>query len=371
MGKLRNVIINNNLRVNRIISNNRVALMVWMILVKLYDCSHGNVVKNEILEALSKNKVICNSRKEKKKLINKIWLDREVYLIDPNEFFLFQFQNSSSSHKKEYVGNREKELLCGKINRNGAWKVFTDKWLAYQRFKEFYGRNVVLICNINEKKRFIDFIEKNNIAIIKSTLESRGRGIVVVKKESMETAWEYVGNLIKNGEKVILEQWVAQAKELSVFHPCSVNTLRFATFRINEKVFLLFAALRTGRAGSFVDNGGAGGIFASINIENGIIDSDGYDKLGNHYVEHPDTNIKFKGFQMPEWKQVCELVRKLSGIVPEQKYVGWDLAYTNNGWIMIEGNSFGQMGIPQISTQKGLRETVNNTFYKVINGGEH
>lgn len=34
---------------------------------------------------------------------------------------------------------------------------------------------------------------------------------------------------------------------------------------------------------------------------------------------------------------------------------------------MIEGNSWGQFVGPQLSRNKGIRETVNNTFYKYIN----
>ena len=38
----------------------------------------------------------------------------------------------------------------------------------------------------------------------------------------------------------------------------------------------------------------------------------------------------------------------MSGQMPTVKYIGWDLAYTDTGWIVIEGNGMSQMIGPQI-----------------------
>ena len=40
------------------------------------------------------------------------------------------------------------------------------------------------------------------------------------------------------------------------------------------------------------------------------------------------------------------------------RYIGWDLALTENGWVMVEGNRTAQFGW-QITTQTGFREEVN------------
>ena len=34
--------------------------------------------------------------------------------------------------------------------------------------------------------------------------------------------------------------------------------------------------------------------------------------------------------------------------VPDVHYVGWDIALTNEGWVMIEGNEDGQFGFQYI-----------------------
>lgn len=369
MSRIRFLIKNNSPKLNALLKKNSAIAMIWVCLVRLEDRLSGNKVRDDISHSLDRFGV--DDIKERKRIAKLIWKYRELYLVDPNECFLFGFFDIDDDKKRSFVGNREKELICARINNSDAWKIFSDKWLSYTKFKDYYGRNAILISDNDEKARYVDFMDKNQCAIIKSTKESRGRGIFTADRNNLQEAWSNIERAVANGESVIVEQWVSQSEDMAMFHPESVNTLRFSTFRNDSSTLFLFAALRTGHAGSVVDNGGAGGIFASVDLESGCVITDGFDKQGNAYEAHPDTGIRFKGFHLPDWTQACQLVKSLADVVPEQRYVGWDLAHTENGWIMIEGNSWGQMGIPQISTKKGLRDLVNRTFYKVINGGNN
>lgn len=60
------------------------------------------------------------------------------------------------------------------------------------------------------------------------------------------------------------------------------------------------------------------------------------------------------------------MAKELANVVPEQRYVGWDLAYTDAGWVMIEGNSWSQFVGPQISQRRGMRSYVDRTFYEYL-----
>ena len=157
---------------------------------------------------------------------------------------------------------------------------------------------------------------------------------------------------------------------MALFNPDTVNTVRIATYRLNGKTVLLFAALRTGIKGQIVDSGGAGGLAATINLETGIVISNGRNRLGEFFESHPDSKTVYKGFQIPEWEGLRRLAQTLSLVVPEQLYVGWDLAHTDNGWIMIEGNSLGQFVLTQRTSLIGLRDEINATFYQTIKARE-
>ena len=83
---------------------------------------------------------------------------------------------------------------------------------------------------------------------------------------------------------------------LARFHPKSLNTVRYATFTKDNTVHPLFSFVRFGKGDSVVDNTGSGSIVASIEIDSGIIKTNGADKIGNEYKTHPDTEIMIPGF---------------------------------------------------------------------------
>ena len=72
------------------------------------------------------------------------------------------------------------------------------------------------------------------------------------------------------------------------------------------------------------------------------------------------------GFKIPEWEKALELAKALSRVVPEWYFAGWDLAYTDKGWVMVEANSRGQFVCFQTSTQIGFRKELEKTLGKSL-----
>lgn len=81
-----------------------------------------------------------------------------------------------------------------------------------------------------------------------------------------------------------------------------------------------------------------------------------YDELGNRYVVHPDTKKPTVGFSIPQWEMAVDLSLKLSPVVPGSVYIGWDLALTDKGWVMVEGNSRGRFICFHMVIQNGFRK---------------
>ena len=153
---------------------------------------------------------------------------------------------------------------------------------------------------------------------------------------------------------------------MAQFNPTSVNSIRLATVKYDDTVDVIAGFFRTGRQGSIVDNAGAGGVFGTIDIETGIIDAVG-DEYGNNYINHPDTDIKILGFSIPNWEEAKQLAKELAMIVKGNRYAGWDLALTDKGWVMVEGNSRGQF-VWQMPRQKGFLEETNQILKRL---GKH
>lgn len=153
----------------------------------------------------------------------------------------------------------------------------------------------------------------------------------------------------------MVEELIQQHQEISSFNASSVNTVRFPSFKHGDKVVAARPCMRFGREGNIVDNAGQGGVFVSVDINTGEIISDGFDEHGHKYPSHPDSNKTFKGFVVPQWKELIEVARVLHLSLPEdQVYVAFDFALSDKGWVVVEGN-WGDWILQQVSFEKGLR----------------
>ena len=87
-----------------------------------------------------------------------------------------------------------------------------------------------------------------------------------------------------------------------------------------------------------MDNWGAGGVGYNFNLETGVCDQYGKDKKNKKYVCHPGSNIQMIGFKLPHFEKVKEYVIRLAKLVPQTRYIGWDVAITPDGFDLVEMN---------------------------------
>ena len=52
------------------------------------------------------------------------------------------------------------------------------------------------------------------------------------------------------------------------------------------------------------------------------------------------TGTQIQGFQFPDWEAAMDMVRQAAEMIPELGYLGWDIAFTEEGPILVEGNEF-------------------------------
>jgi hypothetical protein len=120
-----------------------------------------------------------------------------------------------------------------------------------------------------------------------------------------------------------------------------------------------------GIGNSHIDNVCAGGLYAVIDLDTGIIRSGGYKQnkmSGEELLIHPDTGRKIIGYQIPEWDSLIALVNELANSIPEQKLVGWDFALSDKGWVMVEGNTRPSLECIQVEMKCGFRREFEMIF---------
>lgn len=80
-------------------------------------------------------------------------------------------------------------------------------------------------------------------------------------------------------------------------------------------------------------------IIAPVDMKTGKVNKPAATFGSKTYENHPTTNKKIKGIQLPYWKEICDMLDEAGKVVPEVRYVGWDIAITPNGPCLIEGNT--------------------------------
>lgn len=159
-----------------------------------------------------------------------------------------------------------------------------------------------------------------------------------------------------SGQDFFFEKQIIQEQVLNKFNSSTVNTIRVLTYK--NKV--ISAAVRFGRKGSFVDNTAKGGIAVSLDIQTGILQSYGMREYDlNHYTEHPDSHLKFKDTYVAQWPEIKYIVEKTLKYLPYYQSVGFDIATTNAGPVIIEINTGAGIYLSQMGKEIGLRDYFN------------
>ena len=176
---------------------------------------------------------------------------------------------------------------------------------------------------------------------------SSGQGILKCTPEDYKDPAALYERL-KNAGIGIVEDKVIQHEEIAALCPTSVNTIRVATLLGDKKEGIVYAYIRIGN-GKVMDNVDCGGMAAPVDIETGVISSVGANKAGETYEIHPMTGKKIPGTQIPYWEEAKKMCLEAMQVVPQVRFVAWDVAITPDGPVFIEGNSFPSHAIPQFA----------------------
>lgn len=291
-----------------------------------------------------------------------------------NEYFLFGFEGKDDAYRSSFITEGIRMSFYPRMNQAKNTDMLENKYRTYKKFQKMFKRDIICIRKHDEPSEegvqmLKDFAEKHPDYIVKPIYAAFGKGVRLDSLSNYSAPEEAYAAYHENG--VVIEELIEQGAAMAAIHPGSVNTLRIPTAVIKDEagepeVRLFNPTLRVGQHGSVVDNFSAGGISALINPETGVICSDGADKKGKRYVVHPDTEVPFKGFQIPAWDEAVAMVKEAAMMVPGNHYCGWDLAYSaKNGWCMVEANCTAQMGGMQMVTQTGRRQELEALISKM------
>lgn len=221
-----------------------------------------------------------------------------------------------------------------------------------------------------ELEKIFDQNQINSIFIKRTYGSYGGKEVFKITQEQLFSEMFDIENLygiiVKSG--FLFQQTVQQHSNLNILNPSSLNTIRFDTFiDKNGKIEIISAYIRMSIRNKHVDNISSGGCQVGIFLNSGKLKKVGYSTIRNVgtkvFVKHPITQVVFEDFVIPFFSEAKELVLKVARFMPGLRLVGWDIAISESGPVLIECNSDYAMGGNDIA-EGGYR--TNETFKKIL-----
>ena len=321
-------------------------LITFVYAIKNTLCSDGKYVRNT--EKLSLFKI----------LFQQMWISQR-FNIHPMNYYLFRlYKSENMKNIHNYFFHPLLSGLIEEINNNVDTSVLYNKvdFASHCINNNLPTIKVYAIASDGMIKwrdnRFSDYhfpTEDLFLKPVDSELLPYGRGA---------ESWKYNNGIWKGRSgRYEKSEFIQHIEELSkttdyiimpviknsqnVIHLTSgaLSSIRIVTLLHNTgEIKYATALLRMPVKDMDVDNAGSGGMFARIDMDGTIGTGIYHDiELGEH-VTHPDTGIKFQGTKYPFFAEMLELCSKAHMTLPYIKSIGWDIALTENGLTIIEGN---------------------------------
>lgn len=286
---------------------------------------------------------------------------RRAYLDDGfrlDEFYLLDLENKKKKERDLFLSRNKKDEFL--ISYYGPeWHrilgQLMDKYSFYTSLNAFFKREAIIISSSEDRSSFLSFCGRYPHIFAKRDKGSCGIGAKSFTVYDDKQAGKVFDELVASGEWII-EEMIHQDPLISAFNASSINTVRYPSFKHNGVVKSVFPCMRFGRAGSIIDNSTLGGLTVAIDEKTGEFFPYAYDEKGNVHEVHPDSKIPFRGFHVPQWDVLIEFVRKAHLALPDdQVYVAFDLAFSEKGWCIVEGN-WGDWFLQQFTRKRGLKK---------------
>ena len=134
-------------------------------------------------------------------------------------------------------------------------------------------------------------------------------------------------------------------------------TVRVLTIVTNKEARLHRACWKIPAGINVADNfWRSGNLLAQLNLNNGEVlrvicqNENGIE----HITHHPETGEKLVGLTIPNWQEVTRLALEACKVIDGFALVGWDIAPTDDGAVLVELNETPDFRLHQLSDRQGI-----------------
>ena len=284
-----------------------------------------------------------------------------VYKVSLLEYFQFRFYGMEREKRRTYAGTGfmyEYQLV---MNPPECRIILDDKRLFYKNYGKWIKHFQIDIDSVraDQGKAKSLFDKPGDKLVFKAANGKCGKQVLICEKSELSESdlARYMGE----NKFDLVEEFIVQHPRLSELSPSAVNTVRiFTQLNASGQVELLGCRLRIS-INNKVDNLAAGNIAAAIDDMSGIVTGPGiYSDITkpDEYI-HPITGTSIIGFQIPYWQETVEMVMEAALAFPQNRSVGWDVAITEAGPDLIEGNHDWCKLVYQLPVKQGLKPVLD------------
>lgn len=277
-----------------------------------------------------------------------------------SDYLNYKLYSRTRKEIKEYATIKTQDKFYEIVSPSAYKNFFSIKANFLKNFAKYIDRDSFYKGSLSELKKFLGRHDEIMYKPVNGLAGSNVKKLLTSEIKDVDSFYEEIMS-----KDILLESYVKQHKSVSEFAPNSVNTIRVMTFSYNGESEIVLAMMRFGNGVENVDNFHKGGMGVLVDVDTGKLVGSAVDKDDNIYDEHPYSNIKFAGFQIPNWdiiKKTCLEAAKVNGDI---HMVGWDVAVTDDGCTFIEGNRRAGWDLPQVLFNRGRKDLMNYCLDKI------
>lgn len=304
----------------------------------------GRILSGVRFEELNKSLTKAKERSGKAKALlffDMLWCAAR-YGAGYHDYVMFGFYEMDGKHRDTYVTRIRNKKLITLLNDPETAEIFDHKTKFNPRFRDYLGRDFLLVDDMTFEE-FSEFLKDKDRIFAKPDVGESGKGIERLAKADFQST-EELYRYIKTRNFGVVGEVIVQHEAMMKLYPNSVNTLRIVTLLTGSperrEAQCVYAVVKIGAGGKYVDNLENGGMFCPIDYETGKITGVGHTSALTTLTHHPETGVKLEGYTIPYVKEAIELCKKAAMEEPKMRFVGWDCAITPNGPVIVEGNDY-------------------------------
>lgn len=280
------------------------------------------------------------------------------------EYNFFHYIDKPKDKRDTYVTFDKSKKIYNMLNDDKYIDIFDNKLLFNAKFSDYLGREFIDAAHCSLKD-FENYCRGKKQIFCKPKNSCSGKGIYKsIELNDTVNIKELHQFMIDN--ELFCEDVIEQHPEMNQLSNTSINTVRITTVCKDGKAHFMYALLRMGIGDMKVDNIASGGIYTVLSNDGEIINPCWSDKTIKTYEVHPTNGFKLIGFKVPMFKEAVEVCKKAALVEQHVGYVGWDVAITPNGPVLVEGNQLPGYDMPQNFFATGKEIGLLPEFEKIL-----